>query len=109
MKRALLWRLGELAGNGSNLSDAEVIFGELISNVARHTPGPARLTLECAGGTAIVRISDKGRPFVLERISPPDLFAEGGRGLLLVCAMSQDVTVERTRDGNCVTAVLPVS
>ena len=38
-KRAFLWRLGEFASDGTDLSAPELIFGELVGNVARHTPG----------------------------------------------------------------------
>jgi serine phosphatase RsbU (regulator of sigma subunit)/CHASE3 domain sensor protein/anti-sigma regulatory factor (Ser/Thr protein kinase) len=107
VKRAVLWHLGELPGERLNLSDAEVIVGELISNVARHTRGQAQLTLESQDGVAVLRVCDQGEPFALERVAP-DLYAESGRGLLLVCAMSPEVSVERTSDGNCIRAVLPI-
>ncbi len=43
VKRALMWHLGEIAAAHSDLAAVELILGELIGNVARHTPGPAEV------------------------------------------------------------------
>jgi anti-sigma regulatory factor (Ser/Thr protein kinase) len=109
IKRALLWQLGEMTDDDAQLPAVELIVNELLGNVARHTPGPAEVELEWSGETAIVRICDRGRPFALRngegRIA---LLAEDGRGLFLAQLVALDLTVERTGDGNCVSATLPL-
>lgn len=108
VKRALLWELGTHALPGEDLSAAELVFSELLGNVARHTPGPAEITLEWHDGSAVIRVRDNG-----SRFEPPqeaaDILAESGRGLLLARAISRELTVEWTGSGNRVSAVLPIS
>jgi serine phosphatase RsbU (regulator of sigma subunit)/anti-sigma regulatory factor (Ser/Thr protein kinase) len=109
VKRALLWQLGELTGDGADLSAAELIVNELIGNVARHTPGPAEVLLEWRDDVAVVTVCDRGEPFKVDEFEKrADVLSEDGRGLFLVRAMSEQFKVERTKDGNCVSAVLPL-
>ena len=107
IKRALLWHLGEIASTGSDFDAVELIFGELIGNVARHTPGRAEISLSYEDGSAILRISDNGSPFAPPG-NAPDVLAEGGRGLFLVRAMARELRIEHNDAGNHVSAVLPV-
>ncbi|MFN2448855.1 MAG: SpoIIE family protein phosphatase [Candidatus Baltobacteraceae bacterium] len=108
VKRALLWHLGELVAPQSDLSAVELILGELIGNVARHTPGPAEVALDYDNGQAILRVSDSGGPFEFSN-SGADLLSESGRGLFLVRTMSNGFKIEHDGTGNRVSAVLPVS
>jgi serine phosphatase RsbU (regulator of sigma subunit)/anti-sigma regulatory factor (Ser/Thr protein kinase) len=108
LKRALLWQLGEVASNESDLSAVELIVSELVGNVARHAPGHAEVTLVYNDGTAVLHVSDTGAPFQ-PRNGAPEVYAEGGRGLFLVRSFSRDMKVERIENGNRVSVVLPVS
>jgi anti-sigma regulatory factor (Ser/Thr protein kinase) len=109
VKRALLWQLGEMTDGDADLTSAELVINELLANVARHTPGPAEVTLEWHNEQATIRITDRGRAF-----TPPDgtaqidLLAESGRGLFLVRCVAHDLRVERTSSGNRVSVVLPL-
>ena len=109
VKRALLWQLGEMTSGDADLTSAELVINELLANVARHTPGPAEVTLEWQNEQATIRITDRGRAF-----TPPDgtaqvdLLAESGRGLFLVRCVAPDLRVERTASGNRVSVVLPL-
>lgn len=87
----------------------EVIFGELVGNVARHTRGHATITLEQRDGEAILHVDDKGPPFTLDGRTLPNLTSENGRGIYLVRALSRSVWVERRSGGNRVSAVLPLA
>jgi anti-sigma regulatory factor (Ser/Thr protein kinase) len=107
-KRAFLWRLGEFAPDGTDLSAPELIFGELVGNVARHTPGMAEITLEVDDNVALLHVCDEGPPIV-HAVSRPEDLAEGGRGLLLVESMARDLTIDRTANGNHVTVELPIT
>ncbi|HZO92900.1 MAG TPA: SpoIIE family protein phosphatase [Candidatus Baltobacteraceae bacterium] len=108
VKRALMWQLAGLAPRGADLAAAELAFGELLGNVARHTPGPATVSLERRGGAYILHVEDEGPPFSLNGSAPADLLAEGGRGLFLIRTASRDVRVERTASGNRVSVTLPL-
>jgi anti-sigma regulatory factor (Ser/Thr protein kinase) len=107
-KRAFLWHLGEYASDGTDLSASELIFGELLGNVARHTPGHAEITLELIEDSALLHVIDEGPPIVRAVVRPED-FAEGGRGLLLVTSLARNLTIGRTIGGNQVTAELPIT
>lgn len=108
-KRAILWHLGDAIHDSTQLASIELVLGELVGNVARHSPGMAQITLEQRGDTTVLRVCDNGKPFRYSGGSgaAADLYAESGRGLFLVGAMAADVSVEHDGSGNIVTAVLP--
>jgi len=108
VKRALIYDLAERVTPASDLAAAELIIGELISNVARHTPGKATITLESREGSVIFTVCDSGAAFSANGESPPDPLAECGRGLFLVRSLALNVRVEHTSEGNRVSATLPV-
>ena len=107
-KRAFLWHLGEFAPDGADLSACELIFGELLGNVARHTPGIAEVTIEITANMALLHIDDEGPPIV-HAIAKPEEFAEGGRGLLVVESLARNLRIARMRAGNRVTVELPIT
>jgi anti-sigma regulatory factor (Ser/Thr protein kinase) len=106
MKRAVLWQFAGLASNTPEFGAIEAILGELLSNVARHSPGVASVTLEQRNGELVLHVDDHGKPFNLEGRPVPDLYAESGRGLLMVQAFARDVSIERREDGNRISAIL---
>ncbi|HEV7178295.1 MAG TPA: SpoIIE family protein phosphatase [Candidatus Baltobacteraceae bacterium] len=109
VKRAMLWHLGEFTRPDTDLSAVELIYGELLGNVARHTPGHADVTLELEGYRAILHVADRGLPFAASNGFAPEDMAEGGRGLFLIRSLAHGVTIERTGDGNRVSVILPVT
>lgn len=107
VKRAVLWHLGEIAAPDSDLAAVELILGELVGNVARHTPGHAEIAIAREDGCAVLYVTDGGAPFT-PSIAVPDLLAESGRGLFLVRALSSDVRITHTGSGNRISVTLPV-
>lgn len=107
-KRAILWYLGNEIQDEGELAVAELVLGELLGNVARHSPGPAEVTVDRRRLHTVLRVSDCGAPFSLNGASgeTADLLAESGRGLFLARSMTQDLRVEHNGNGNIVTAVL---
>ncbi|MFN2461996.1 MAG: ATP-binding protein [Candidatus Velthaea sp.] len=88
----------------SDVYAAELIFGELVANVARHAPGPIRVRLRWNGydgATLIVEDSGAGYAFDARL---PDALAEDHRGLYIVAKLADTVAVQRTSDG-CMTSV----
>lgn len=107
-KRAILWHLGDAIRDEAHLASIELVLGELIGNVARHSPGLAEVTLERQDARTVLRVCDRGKPFEDKASSGglDDLLAESGRGLFIVRSMSQDLRVEHNGMGNVITAVL---
>ncbi len=85
-----------------------LIYGELVSNVIKHAPGPIRVRLRFDHDDAVLTVQDYGVGFVPQITLPADLFAESGRGLCIVQNLSRDLTVEiSTNDGTRVSVILP--
>jgi len=78
--------------NQARLS-CEVIFGEIVGNVARYTPGPVDLALRREGGAVVLRALDRGPAFAW-RARQPDADSENGRGLFLIDALARAVHCE---------------
>ena len=108
-RHEFLSALQEAGCPDTDLYSAEIIFGELLGNAARHASGPVAVELRCTKGQATLSVHDKGGGF---QISPelPDAFAEYGRGLYLVNKLAKRVTVRRSKTGGTrVTVTLPVA
>jgi anti-sigma regulatory factor (Ser/Thr protein kinase) len=73
---------------------SELAFGELVANAVRHAPGPVRVIASTDGdGTATLVVEDTGEGFTdAEREFDP--YAETGRGLGLVRAVTDGVKIE---------------
>ena len=92
--------LGDLLGERTGRPDVgfagELVFGELIANAVRHAPGPVtvRATWDAHDGAAL-SLDDSGEGF-----TPPECasepYAESGRGLELVRAISDQLTITRS-------------
>lgn len=92
----------------SALCDSELIFGELVGNVAQHARGPVYVELRRTRSDAVLCVHDDGSGFELNP-SLPDEMCETGRGLYLVSALAKRVTVKRREGrGASVTVTLPV-
>ncbi len=73
---------------------AEIVFGEIVGNVARYTPGLVDIRLHSAGTTMTLAALDRGPGFSWNGVPPADAFAESGRGLFLIETLSRAVRVE---------------
>ena len=104
----MLWQFAGLASTAPEFGEIEAILGELLSNVVRHSPGQAAITLEPRSGELVLHVDDCGEPFALNGRPNANLLAENGRGLLIVKAFARDLEVKRTARGNRVSAVLPL-
>lgn len=114
VKRELLRALAKLGPEAPDLTVAEMVYGELLSNIVRHTPGPARVGFTVDDGRVVLRVADHGAllPSTVRIAGDgalPEFTSESGRGLFLVTAMCERITSEPTPDGKCITVVLPVA
>jgi hypothetical protein len=107
VKRAILWQLVGTGDMTPEFAGVELIYGELIANVARHTPGKATVTLEWQDGAPLLHIDDAGPPFQLNVTGPSDDLAESGRGFWLVSNFASKLIVQRVGETNRVTVGLP--
>lgn len=101
-----------LRANGTDSEDigmAELIFGELVGNVVRHSPGPIDINLDWADDRPVLHVLDRGPKFTLTKALPEDVLSESGRGLFIVKALSGDIRVEHISGyGNHVVVELPL-
>jgi anti-sigma regulatory factor (Ser/Thr protein kinase) len=87
----------------------ELIFVELVGNVARHAPGPVRVTLDWTRNAAMLHVEDRGPMFVPRALLPPNLFQTNGRGLFVVRALAGQIDVSPIDShGKVVSVMLPV-
>ncbi len=89
-------------------STAELIFDELVTNVCFHAPGPIQMMVEWHSGRAMLHVTDDGPPLDMTAITFPDPYADGGRGLAIVNALSDALRSRTYVNGKTVSAALPV-
>jgi PAS domain S-box-containing protein len=89
--------VARLAGEGVRREArlaAEIVFGEIVGNVARYTPGPVDLALRREGARLVLAALDRGPGFPWNAAPPRDAWAESGRGLFLIHTLGSGVRVE---------------
>jgi anti-sigma regulatory factor (Ser/Thr protein kinase) len=84
---------------GKHLDDAELVFGELLGNVARYAPGPIDIIFDWDEGAPVLHVLDRGPGFTLAPKLPSDLLSERGRGLYIVWSLAEDFNVTERYDG----------
>ena len=89
-------------------ANAELVFGELVSNAVRHAESEVRVSARF-DGIATVHVTDDGNCFSPKSARPQPVEAESGRGLYIASVIASDLIVERMGARCVVTAVLPVS
>ncbi len=101
--------LREQGTGDSDYAGAEIIFGELIGNVVRYSPGPIDIDLEWSEERPVLHVLDRGRSFAVRTSLPEDVLSENGRGLFIVRTLGEDLSVRPLpRRGNHVRVRLPV-
>ena len=79
---------------------AILVFGELVANVVRHSPGPIEVELYWQQTELLIYVRDRGPEFsVRDPVLPSDPMSEGGRGLFLVGNYAASQTVARRFGG----------
>jgi serine phosphatase RsbU (regulator of sigma subunit)/anti-sigma regulatory factor (Ser/Thr protein kinase) len=82
-------------------ANAELVFGELIGNVVRHASSTmnVEVAVNHAGPDTVLHVMDLGGGFNHASRLPRDPYAEAGRGLFLIAALTEDFTVSERPDG----------
>jgi anti-sigma regulatory factor (Ser/Thr protein kinase) len=86
---------------------AELIYGELVSNVVRHANGPISIELEWELTFAVLRVRDFGKGFSHD-FHLPHSASESGRGLFIVHRLARKLEIKARPTGSEVRATLPV-
>ncbi|GGW15904.1 hypothetical protein GCM10018980_50970 [Streptomyces capoamus] len=104
---ALLARARPLPGRRP-VQDAQLVASELVTNAAKHAPGPCALRLELLPDASALRITvTDTSPQAPER-RPPDPRRIGGHGLHLVAMLSRGLEVTWLSRGKRVSATVPL-
>jgi anti-sigma regulatory factor (Ser/Thr protein kinase) len=91
--------------------DAELIASELGTNAVRHTAsgtthGSIRVAVRLAGRSVAIAITDQGTTDSSPQVRHPGADSTRGRGLDIVAALADGLSIEGTHQGRTVTAVL---
>jgi PAS domain S-box-containing protein len=78
---------------------AQIILAELIGNLARYAPGPAKFSLTWSGEVPVLHVADTGPGYHFAAKLPADPLSESGRGLFLISALSRDFVVTKRHGG----------
>lgn len=88
------------------VQDAQLVVSELVTNAAKHAPGPCALRLELLAGALRVSVTDTSRQPPRRR--PPDPRRIGGHGLNLVSMLSRGLEVTWLPQGKRVSTTVPL-
>lgn len=91
---AFVARLAEEGAGAEDRLAFETVFGELVGNAARYTPGPLDLALRREPERLVLLALDRGPGFDWSAALPRDAYAESGRGLFLIEALARGVRSE---------------
>lgn len=81
------------------LGQAEIVIGELIGNAVRYASGIVDVFVDTSTVQPVVHVLDEGPGWELNPRLPADLMSERGRGLFIVNALSEELSISR-RAGN---------
>jgi anti-sigma regulatory factor (Ser/Thr protein kinase) len=91
--------LTSLGGTYEQVHAAEVVFGELAGNAARHASGSIEAVVDFSGPAPVLHVLDNGSGFHYIPALPADVYSESGRGLYLISLLSEDFHVSRRPGG----------
>jgi anti-sigma regulatory factor (Ser/Thr protein kinase) len=87
----------------------ELILGELLGNVARHTPGAIVVDVRARDGRVLLSVSDEGPGIgTVSSALPEDALSESGRGMFLISALACSVDVRSSPAGSTILVELPL-
>jgi PAS domain S-box-containing protein len=110
VRRAFSLMLAERGADESAAFSAELVFGELLGNVARYAPGAFDVAIDFATEEPVLHLLDNGPGFRFNPNLPDDVLSERGRGLYIVSSLAKSFSVDaRLGGGSHARAVLEIS
>jgi PAS domain S-box-containing protein len=89
---------------------AELIYGELVGNVVRHSPGGIDVDVACNGDRIRLFVQSDGPSFELRACLPESLLSECGRGLFIVNTLGSGLAATQLPVfGNQISVDLPLA
>jgi PAS domain S-box-containing protein len=110
-RREIMSFLRALATHAEELFAAELILGEILANTVEHAPGLVEVKLDWSQDRPVVAVRDTGPGLSkLRAVLPNDAMSEDGRGIFLIHALADEVTVRPAPGyGTEICVVLPLS
>jgi anti-sigma regulatory factor (Ser/Thr protein kinase) len=109
MQAELIEHLRRDADPAGDLTAAELIVGELLSNVVRHARSPITVRLDWCGEFPTLSIAEAARYEHPAIALPSDPLAESGRGLFIIQALAKEfAVVDGLHVGTVAHATLPI-
>ena len=99
VRRAIVALLRDAGASPDEAADAELVVGELLGNIVRHTGGEAEIVLDLNGPEPVLHVLDRGPGFTFYARLPSDRFSESGRGLFLLKNLARDISVVPRSNG----------
>jgi anti-sigma regulatory factor (Ser/Thr protein kinase) len=99
VRRALVEQLERRGVSDADCVMAELIYAELVGNVARYAPGVVEIALDTSDEYAVLHVVDAGPGFQHNARLPADALAESGRGLYIVSSIADEFSVTRCPGG----------
>jgi len=107
VRRAFSIMLAERGADAEAAFTAEIVFGELLGNVARYAPGDFDVAIDFATEEPVLHLLDNGPGFRFNPNLPDDVLSERGRGLYIVSSLAKNFSVDaRLGGGSHARAVL---
>ncbi len=99
VRRECAAALRSAAASEAEVADAEMVFGELLGNVVRHTGGHVEAALDLTAEDPILHVLDRGPGFRFYARLPQDSMSESGRGLYIATVLARELSIVPRADG----------
>jgi PAS domain S-box-containing protein len=109
-RQEIMTYLRGLAADPDAVFTAELVLGEILANTVEHAPGLVEVSVDWTGEKPILTVRDTGPGLrSLEGKLPCDVMNEGGRGIYLIRALSDDASMRPSLGyGTELRVVLPI-
>jgi anti-sigma regulatory factor (Ser/Thr protein kinase) len=95
-RREIVAFMRGLAADPSQLFGCELVLGEILANTVEHAPGLVEVLVDWTADKPAVVVRDTGPGLDRFRVAlPEDVMNEGGRGMFLINALAESVSVKR--------------
>jgi PAS domain S-box-containing protein len=95
-RREIMAFLRDLAASAEQLFACELVLGEILANTVEHAPGLVEVTIDWSARKPVVCVRDTGPGLAHLAVRlPGDPLSEDGRGMYLIHALADSVSVKQ--------------